>query len=127
MILPFLVVAPSEKGGRGIFSSTAIKAGTTVEISPVLVLSTKERAAIESTKLTNYIFEWGRPGKKICVALGYVSLYNHDYNANCTYDMDYENETMSIITVRDIKKGEELTLNYNGLHNDATPVWFNAR
>jgi len=41
MILPYLVVAPSPKGGRGVFASKDIKAGTTVEISPVLVLTRK--------------------------------------------------------------------------------------
>jgi hypothetical protein len=40
--------------------------------------------------------------------------------------MDYENEVMYIQTVTAIKKGEELTINYNGDWNDAAKIWFDA-
>ena len=40
--------------------------------------------------------------------------------------MDYEQEQISIKTVRFIKAGEELFINYNGNWNDGTPVWFEA-
>ncbi|MDB5231173.1 MAG: hypothetical protein JWN76_1978 [Chitinophagaceae bacterium] len=127
MILPFLYVAPSEKGGRGIFTSQRIGANTVIEMSPVIVLSSKDRTHIEETRLHDYIFEWGEKHKKCCVALGYVSLYNHDYSSNCDYDMDFEQETMSIRTVRPIEKGEELCVNYNADPNDKTLVWFDPR
>ena len=91
------------------------------------MLSARERAMTERTKLYNYIFEWGVSKKKGCVALGYVSLYNHDYEANCEYDMDYENELITIITVKKIKKGDELCVNYNAHPDDKTKVWFNAK
>ena len=57
-------------------------------------------------------------------ALGYVSIYNHAIKANCRYDMDFTFETMSIITTRDIKKGEELFINYNADGEAEKPVWF---
>ncbi len=119
-----LFVGPSSKGGRGVFTSKAIKAGTVIEISPVLVFSPKERKALEETLLYNYIFEWGEDQKSACVALGYVSLYNHSYDANCSYEMDYETELMTITTVKAVKKGEELSINYNATPDDETPVWF---
>src|SRR6476469_1569998 len=127
MILPILYVAPSAKGGRGIFTSEPIAAGTTIEISPVLVFSAKERACLEQTKLYDYVFEWGERSKKVCVALGYISLYNHDYNSNCNYDMDFDDLFMTITTVRAVKKGEELCINYNADPNDQTPVWFKTK
>jgi SET domain-containing protein len=34
---------------------------------------------------------------------------------------------MSIITRREIKKGEELSINYNGEVTDKSPVWFDVR
>jgi len=40
--------------------------------------------------------------------------------------MDYEEGTISIKTVREINEGEELTINYNGNWDDATPVWFDV-
>lgn len=128
MILPILVVAPSEQRGRGVYSSAAIAAGTIVEISPVLVFSRKDRKHLEKTKLYDYLFEWSHPkSKKVCVALGYLSIYNHSYNANCHYEMDFEHETITITTVKAIKRGEELFINYNAEPDDATPIWFDAK
>ena len=127
MILPILVVAPSEKRGRGVFSTTKIPAHTIVEISPVLVLSEKDRKQVEKTMLFDYIFEWGKSRKKGCIALGYLSLYNHSYDANCNYDMDFAANLMTITTVKEIKKGEELFLNYNAVANDETTIWFDAK
>ena len=127
MILPILVVAPSDKRGRGVFSTTQIPANTIVEISPVLVLSGKDRKQVEKTMLFDYIFEWGKNRKKGCIALGYLSLYNHSYDANCNYDMDFTADLMTITTVKEIKKGEELFLNYNAVANDETAIWFDAK
>jgi SET domain-containing protein len=126
MILPILVVAPSEKRGRGVFSTSKIPANTVIEISPVLVLSEKDRKLIEKTALFDYIFEWGNNRKKACIALGYLSLYNHAYDANCTYDMDFDTQLMTITTVKTIKKGEEVFINYNAVADDASPIWFDV-
>lgn len=127
MIMPYLTVAPSWKGGRGVFTTKNIPANTIIEISPVIVLSSKDRKAIEGTLLYEYIFEWGKTRKMGCLALGYVSLYNHDYNSGCDYEMDFETRLMTIKTVRAIKKAEELCLNYNAHPTDPTPVWFHAK
>jgi len=124
--MPYLVIAPS-KGGRGVFTTKNLPANTVVEISPVLVLSKPERKTIEKTKLFDYIFEWGVSRKQGCLALGYVSLYNHEYESNCDYDMDYGTGLMTIRTVKAIKKGEELCINYNADPNDKTPVWFDKK
>ncbi|MGC8750938.1 SET domain-containing protein [Hydrotalea sp.] len=127
MILPCLTIAPSIKGGRGVFTTIHLKAGTVIEISPVLVLNKNERAMVEQTLLYNYIFEWGKTGKKAAIGLGYLSMYNHDYNANADYTMDFEHATMTIKTVRKIAKGEEIFINYNANPTDNTPIWFDAK
>ena len=124
MIVPYLTVAPSSKKGRGVYTTKNIPANTIVEISPVIVLNSKERKIVEATKLYNYIFEWGEIKKQGCIALGYVSLYNHDYNANCDYEMDFEHQLITIRTVKTVKKGEELFVNYNAEPNNKTKVWF---
>ena len=127
MILPFLTIAASELGGRGVFTSEDIEVGTTIEISPVIVLSPEERQHVEKTELFNYIFEWGDEYTGAAVALGYVSMYNHSYQSNCIYEMDFENEEIRIRTVKPIQKGEELTINYNAAPDDTTPIWFDAK
>ena len=124
MIMPYLVVAESGNKGRGVFTTENIKSGTVVEVSPVLELTKKERKIVEKTKLYHYIFEWGKNLKKAALALGYVSMYNHSYDANCEYEMDYDANTMTIRTIRPIKKGQELFINYNAVPDDKTPVWF---
>lgn len=126
MILPILSIAPSPERGRGVFTTQDIETGTIVEISPVLVLNPEERAKVEQTLLFDYIFEWGDNLKGACVALGYLSVYNHSYAANCIYEMDFENELMQIRTVKPIYAGEELFINYNADPDDTKPIWFEA-
>lgn len=123
---PHLVVALSDKRGRGVFTSKSIPADTVIEISPVIVLTPKERKDIEKTKLFHYIFEWGDTRRQACVALGYISLYNHSYDSNCAYEMDFDHKLVTIRTVKQIKKGEELFINYNAHPEDKTKVWFDT-
>lgn len=124
MILPFLFIAPTEKMGRGVFTSEPIAKGTIVEIAPVIVLSGEERKLLDQTLLHDYIFEWGEDKKQCCMALGYVPVYNHSFQSNCEYEMDYPQAQIRIQAVRDIKAGEELFINYNGDWNDPKPLWF---
>ena len=124
MLLSFLFIAPSVKGGRGVFTQKNIAAGTIIEISPVVILSVKDRKQVEGTKLYHYIFEWGKSTRQACVALGYVSMYNHSFEPNCEYEQDYEAQNMSVKTIRDVKKGEELFFSYNGDPDNKTPLWF---
>lgn len=128
MILPFLYIAPTVDMGRGVFTSEDIEPGTVIEIAPVIVLSPEERATLDKTLLHDYIFEWGKKQDHCCVALGYVSMYNHSYESNCDYEMDYAAETIAIKTVMRIKAGEEIFINYNGEWNDPTQLsWFDAK
>lgn len=124
MILPILTIAPSPNRGRGVFATAAIQMNTTIEIAPVIELNKEHRVIVEQTLLYDYIFEWGEDHQMAAVALGYVSIYNHAVQPNCVYEMDYENQTISIITIKQIAKGEELFINYNAETDQQTPVWF---
>jgi SET domain-containing protein len=124
MILSFLYIADSLNRGRGVFTSENLTAGTVIEISPVIVMSSEERVLLDQTLLHDYIFFWGQDESACCVALGYISVYNHDYQSNAEYEMDFAARTIRIKVVRDIKKGEEIFINYNGTWNDPKPVWF---
>lgn len=127
MILPFLFIAPTEKMGKGVFTAEDIDAGTVIEISPVIIMSLQERKLLDQTLLHDYIFEWGDTKEQCCMALGYVAVYNHSYQSNCEYEMDFMQEQISIRTVRKIVAGEELFINYNGDWNDAATVWFDTK
>ncbi|HEY4935223.1 MAG TPA: SET domain-containing protein [Puia sp.] len=126
MILSCLFIADSHCRGRGVFTSEGLTAGKLIEISPVIVMSSDERKLLDQTLLHDYIFLWGKDETECCVALGYLSIYNHDYQSNAEYEMDFELSVIRIRTVREIKKGEEIFINYNGTWNDTKPVWFEA-
>ncbi|MEQ1678344.1 MAG: SET domain-containing protein [Chitinophagaceae bacterium] len=127
MVFPFLFIAPASAMGRGVFTSKAIAANTVIEISPVIVMSLEERKLLDQTLLHDYIFEWGDRKDHCCMALGYIAVYNHSYSSNCEYEMDFDAAQISIRTVRKIKAGEELFINYNGTWNDRKPLWFDAK
>jgi SET domain-containing protein len=126
MSKPELFIGASEGRGRGVFTNKMIKAKTVIEISPVIVMSNDDRQWLDKTLLHDYIFVWGKLQDKCCMALGLVPMYNHSYKSNCEYFMDFEDDTITIETVRDIKSGEELTINYNGDCNDPAKLWFDA-
>jgi len=127
MILPCLYIAPTTTMGRGVFTAEKLRSGTVIEISPVIVMNHNDRLLLDQTILHDYIFEWGDRKKQCCMALGYIPIYNHSYKSNCEYEMDYSSELMTITTVRAIKAGEELYINYNGNWNDPKPLWFDAK
>ena len=127
MILPCLYIAAAKNMGRGVFTSDAIEKNTIIEISPVIVMSDLERKLLDQTLLHDYIFEWGEKRKQCCMALGYIAVYNHSYKSNCEYEMNFDEELISIKTMRHIKAGEELFINYNGDWNSAKKVWFDAK
>ena len=72
-------------------------------------------------------FEWGPDSKQCCMALGYIAVYNHSYQSNCEYEMDFENKSIKIKTVRLIEAGEELFINYNGDWNNSKKIWFDPK
>lgn len=127
MILPSLFIAPVEGKGRGVYTGEDLPKGTVVEVSPVIVMTGSERLLLDKTALHDYIFEWGPRRDHCCMALGYISVYNHSYSSNCEYEMDYDYVTISIRTVRSIPAGEELTINYNGTWNNKKKVWFDVK
>ncbi len=127
MLKPYLHIAQTATMGLGVFTTENIAADTIIEAAPVIVMSNEDRIHLDKTKLHDYIFEWGKDNAQCCMALGLVPMYNHSFASNCEYIMDADADMIFIQTVRPIKKGEELTINYNGDWDDATPLWFNAK
>ena len=127
MIHPSLYIDKTNEKGRGVFTKETIDANTVIEFSPVVVMSAEERVLLDKTLLHDYIFEWGHDSKQCCMALGYIAIYNHSYQSNCEYEMDFENDLIKIKTVRRIETGEELFINYNGDWDNNKPVWFDVK
>jgi SET domain-containing protein len=124
MILPCLTIAGTPHMGRGVFTSEPIVRGTVVEVAPVIVMGPEDRILLDKTPLHDYSFEWGDDRSRCCMAMGYVPVYNHASPSNCEYEMDYDEDSITVTAVRDIEAGEELFINYNGDWDDERPVWF---
>jgi SET domain-containing protein len=121
---PYLYLAATTNNGRGVFTNKKIPANTVIEIAPVIVMEQKDREYLDKTLLHDYIFEWGPNSDKCCMALGWIPMYNHCYQSNCEYFMDFDAATIFIKTVGIIKAAQELTINYNGDWNNEEKVWF---
>jgi len=116
--------APSDVHGMGVFAAEPIAAEGVIEICPVLLFPKAQLAALRQTMLDDYYFDWGDDGAWFAIALGYGSLYNHAYEPNADYGMDFENKTIDIYALRDIAPGEEIFINYNGSPENRSKVWF---
>ncbi|MEC2159374.1 SET domain-containing protein [Virgibacillus halodenitrificans] len=112
------------KYGRGVFALVDLREGELIEAAPAVVLSKSDRKLIKETKLVEYFFNWKR--KKPAIALGYGSLYNHSYTPNAKFVNNPEQITIDFYALKDIKKGEEISVNYNGDPDDNSNVWFDV-
>ena len=120
------VIKTSGKG-RGVYTRATLEKNTLVEVAPVIVMSGKDRLLLDQTLLHDYIFEWGENRQQCCMALGYIPLYNHSYQSNCEYEMNFRKQTILVRTVREVRAGEELSINYNGSWDNDKKVWFEAK
>jgi len=110
------------KAGRGVFASKFIKKGEVVEQCPAFVLPKKDYPIAKKTILRNYYFMWGKITSAIC--FGYGSYYNHSYKPNATYKKKIKEKVIEFIAIKDIKKDEEITVNYNyGKPDDKSSLW----
>ncbi|MEZ4956625.1 MAG: SET domain-containing protein [Saprospiraceae bacterium] len=122
--IPSLFTAPSDISGRGVFTGEPIEEGALIEICPVIVLPEKELPIIHGTTLHDYYFLWGDDQKQCAIALGYGSLYNHSYEPNAKYLLDYDHQTIDFYAIKNIEPGEEILVNYNGEAHLQGRVWF---
>ena len=124
LIHPLIYIANTEKKGRGIFALNDIEDQTLIEISPVVELSAADTKLIHKTKLHDYYFSWGEDQKGSAIALGYLSIYNHEVDCNCSYEADFKHNSIKITTRRLIPAGTELTINYNMDEMSTKKLWF---
>lgn len=122
-----IYVAPSQIHGLGIFARIDIKEGEIIEESPVLLIEEDQISDLTKTELRFYYFAWGTGFKQAAIGLGYASLFNHSYEPNARYIKDMEQQVLRFVTLKDIKREEEIIVNYNGHPDDKTKLWFLAR
>jgi len=116
------------KKGRGAYAARDFKKGELVEECPVIVLF--RSPDMLAPRIKTIIFNWGsltNSERSSALVLGYGSIYNHNNPANMLYKGVFDNNSIKYIAARDIKKDEELTVNYNnagGSHISNDDTWF---
>jgi len=107
-IPPKVFVQASTIHGLGVFAAQDIPDGQIIEKCPLLRLDIDEKDVL----LANYRFWWMEAEKRLyyVMALGYGSLYNYSNNFNAYFHCNKETFT----TTKDIKKGEEIFVDYGG-------------
>lgn len=105
--------------GRGVFATRDIRRGSLLEACPVLVGDEDDL----NRALHGYPFEWG-PSQS-AIALGYGSFLNHSFAPNATHREFINREEMRVYALRDIKAGEEVTIDYVS-GGDPEDLWFDV-
>ncbi len=118
--LPFAIGISPALGIRGIIATENIRKDKVIERCPAVLINSAEAKLIKKTKLINYYFEWNK--KFIAIALGYGSLFNHSFEPNARYCYNYKDNMLVFKTLKAVRKGEELTVNYNGDPEDKSPM-----
>lgn len=107
---------------RGVFATRDIKKGTLLHEAPVIPYPNDQHEHIEKTLLADYAFEYGK--NHSAILLGYGMLFNHSYEPNAIYEINFENHTFEFFAFKDIKAGDEILINYNGDVDDKERLWF---
>ena len=122
-----IIVRRTAKKGLGVFALKDFKEGEIIESAPVLIFDTKGRKKLEKTLLSHYIYPW-RSTRGAALILGYGSIYNHSFSPNADWKQNFKTKCMVYRAIKPIKKGEEITVNYNGEPGDTKPIdWFDVK
>ncbi len=110
-VIPYVRVQYSPvKHCRGVFALKDYAEGEIVEHAPMVLVNTS--LASNMGMLYDYVFSHSEYPDINILALGYLSLFNHDEEYNVVYDFDYEREIIITKARILIKKGEEMTVHY---------------
>lgn len=92
----------------GVFAGKDYKKGDIIEQNIFLIIF----APFKSCKISDYLFGHDNPNLSI-VIFGNISIINHSEKSNCNpYNFDYEKALCTLYCTKDIKKNDELFINY---------------
>ena len=112
--------------GRGVYASRDIKKDEIIEKCPVIEVPKYDMSKLRESILVTYFFYFGKNKNRLVIALGFGSIYNHAYKPNARYKIRHTEKTIDFIALSNIKKDDEITVNYNNYPNpkDKSPLWF---
>ena len=122
---PRIAVRRTRERGWGVFARRSIACDELIEEVPVLIFPSADLYRPDGTsRLADYVYTWD--DEHVAIALGYGSLYNHSYTPNARY-IDDDPCVKQYFAIRDIARGEEITVNYNAEPEDRSDVGFDVR
>lgn len=104
--------------GRGLVATQHVPPGTEIVTCPVIVYDSTDAGRIGKTRLGDYNFRFGDHAQRSCIALGVISLCNHDDAPNAELVCREDEEAMTLVALRPIAAGEEICIKYR------RPLWF---
>jgi uncharacterized protein len=107
--------------GRGVVALEDCDAGAEVERAPVIPVPASELPDIPGhhTVFDQYLLYWSdEPGAEVAMGCGLLMIYNHSSDPNVEFHTGPDPLTMSVITTRPVKAGEELMYDYD------VELWF---
>ncbi len=114
--------------GRGVYAKNSIKKGEIIENCPIIKVSEHDADNLKESILVTYFFYFGKKKEQLAVALGFGSIYNHSHNSNAKYKINPLENTIDFIALKDIKKDDEIMINYNPAKGGKNkyPLWFES-
>jgi len=111
--------------GRGVYARRDIKKDEIIEKCPVIEVPEHDMANLRESFLVTYFFYFGKNKERLAVALGFGSIYNHTHKPNAKYEIKPAKNSIDFIALNDIKKDDEITVNYNpGIPKNKSSLWF---
>lgn len=119
LIIPPVQIKQSNLHGYGVFATRDIQQDELIEECHTLIFEGSSHE-ITARELLSYVFAWREKPSASALPLGYGSIYNHSKEHNATWHVDYDCKIIRFKALRNIKEGEEITVNYGA-------EWFNER
>jgi len=110
--------------GRGVFARHDIKKDEIIERCPVIEVPKYDTSNLRESILVTYFFYFGRNKERSAIALGFGSIYNHTYKRNARFKIKQKDMIIDFVALKNIKKDDEITVNYYNGNPKKSPLWF---
>jgi hypothetical protein len=104
--------------GIGLFATEALSYGHLLEVAPASRFDGKSAPAARKTPMWGHTFvdpaQYGEPDADLLMVWGKMTLCNHSEDPNAAVIWMQHGEVLhaGLITIREIKRGEEITIRY---------------
>lgn len=112
----------SDVHGYGVFAKEDINKGEIIEECPVIIIRSSNYYNLQR-ELKEYVFSWKENGNQTpAVIMGYGGVYNHSDKCSAHFYCDNEKRVMVYRAIKNIKKDEEIFLNYGDEYFDILQI-----